>query len=88
MSNELAVGCHRDLVIALSHLGYSAQNPKAASDINLAKNTRNVDIIVGGHSHTFLKSEKIYQNPDGKDVIVLQAGAKGEYVGRLDLKFE
>lgn len=77
-----------DLVIALSHLGYSAQNPKAASDINLAKNTRNVDIIVGGHSHTFLKSEKIYQNPDGKDVIVLQAGAKGEYVGRLDLKFE
>lgn len=77
-----------DLVIALTHLGYSAQNPKAASDINLAKNTRNVDIIVGGHSHTFLKSEKVFQNLDGKDVIVLHAGAKGEYVGRLDLKFE
>lgn len=92
VSNELAKmlkedqGC--DLVIALSHLGYSAQNPKAASDINLAKNTRNIDIIVGGHSHTFLKSEKVYQNLDGKDVIILQAGAKGEYVGRLDLKFE
>lgn len=77
-----------DLVIALSHLGYSSQNPKVASDINLAKNTRNVDIIVGGHSHTFLKSEKVYQNLDGKDVIVLQAGAKGEYVGRLDIKFD
>lgn len=92
VSNELAkmlkVDEKCDLVIALSHLGYSAQNPKAASDINLAKNTRNVDIIVGGHSHTFLKSEKIYQNLDGKDVIILQAGAQGEYVGRLDLKFE
>lgn len=76
-----------DLVIVLSHLGYSAQNPKAASDINLAKNTLNVDIIVGGHSHTYLKSEKVYKNPNGEDVIILQSGSKGEYVGRLDLKF-
>lgn len=92
VTNELAKklkeedGC--DLVIALSHLGYSARNPKAASDINLAKNTRNVDIIVGGHSHTFLKSEKVYKNLDGEDVIILHAGAQGQYVGRLDVKFE
>lgn len=92
VSNELAKMLKEeqkcDLVIALSHLGYSAYNPKAASDINLAQNTRNIDIIVGGHSHTFLKEEKIFQNLDGKDVVVLQAGAQGEYVGRLDLKFE
>ena len=92
VSNELAKMLKEeekcDLVSALSHLGYSAYNPEAASDINLAKNTRNIDIIIGGHSHTFLKSEKVYQNLDGKDVIVLQAGAQGEYVGRLDLKFE
>ncbi len=92
VSNELAKMLKEEekcnLVIALSHLGYRAYNPEAASDINLAKNTRNIDIIIGGHSHTFLKSEKVYQNLDGKDVIVLQAGAQGEYVGRLDLKFE
>lgn len=92
VSNEIAQMLKEkekcDIVIALSHLGYSSQNPKAPSDINLAKNSRNIDIIVGGHSHSYLKSEKIYQNLDGKDVIILQAGAKGEYVGRLDLKFE
>lgn len=74
-----------DLVIVLSHLGYSYQNSSTPSDINLAPQTENVDIIIGGHTHTFLKSEVLIPNKQGKDVIVLQAGAKGEYVGRLDL---
>ena len=78
---------HCDLVIALSHLGYSGY-PNQRTDINLARNTRNIDIIVGGHTHTFLKSEKIYPNLDGEDVIIVQAGAQGEYVGRLDITFD
>ena len=57
---------HCDLVIALSHLGYSGY-PNQRTDINLARNTRNIDVIIGGHSHTFLKSEKIYPNLDGED---------------------
>lgn len=76
-----------DLVIALSHLGYSGY-PNQPCDINLARKTRNIDIIVGGHSHTFLKSEKIYPNLDGEDVIIVQVGAQGEYVGRLDIDFD
>ena len=75
-----------DLVIALTHIGYSAY-PNQVSDISLAENTSNIDIIIGGHSHTFLKSERIYKNKAGKNVVVLQAGAQGEYVGRLDLEF-
>lgn len=78
---------HCDLVIALSHLGYSGY-PNQRTDINLARNTRNIDVIIGGHSHTFLKSEKIYPNLDGEDVIIVQAGAQGEYVGRLDITFD
>ena len=73
-----------DIVIALSHLGYSAPSDED-SDITLAKGTRNVDLIIGGHTHTFLKEEKIFENLDGKDVVVVQVGAKGEYVGRFDL---
>lgn len=79
---------HCDLVIALTHIGYSAQNPKALSDITLAEQSKNIDIIIGGHSHTFLSTEKIFKNLDGKDVIVLQDGAYGEYVGKLDIWFE
>lgn len=75
---------HCDLVIALTHIGYS-NYPNRVSDIGLAKATENIDIIIGGHSHTFLKSEKIYQNKKGKDVVIVQDGAQGEYVGRLDI---
>ncbi len=74
-------GC--DLVIALTHLGYY----DGKSDIKLAQNSKDIDIIIGGHSHTFLKSEKIYQNLNGNDVVVVQAGAHGEYVGRFDICF-
>lgn len=76
-----------DLVIALSHLGYSGY-PNQPCDINLAKRSENIDIIIGGHSHTFLKSAKVYPNRAGKDVVIVQAGCQGEYVGRLDIDFE
>ena len=82
LRNEL--GC--DLVIALTHIGYSGY-PDQLSDINLAQKTENVDIIIGGHSHTFLKSEKIYKNRAGKDVLIVQAGAQGEYVGQLEIEY-
>lgn len=78
-------GC--DIVIALTHIGYSAAG-NGASDIELAKRTENIDIIIGGHSHTFLKSERIYQNREGEDVIVVQAGCSGEWVGRFDISFK
>ncbi len=75
-----------DLVIALTHIGYSGY-PNQVSDIALAEKSENIDIIIGGHSHTFLKTEKVYKNRKGEDVIILHAGAQGEYVGRLDIDF-
>lgn len=80
LRNEL--GC--DLIIALSHLGYSGRD----SDIELAENSRNIDMIIGGHSHTFLKTERTYKNLDNQDVLVVQDGAQGEWVGRFDIDFQ
>lgn len=76
-----------DLVIALTHLGYSGY-PDQANDVALAKDSENIDIIIGGHSHTFLKTDRVYQNRVGRDVVVVQAGAQGEWVGRFDINFK
>ena len=74
-----------DIVIALSHLGYTTNSSAHDADLSLAEKSRNIDIIIGGHSHTYLTKETIRQNLDGQDVIITQAGSKGEYVGRFDL---
>ena len=76
-----------DLVIALTHLGYSGY-PDQANDVALAKDSENIDIIIGGHSHTFLKTDRVYKNRIGRDVVVVQAGAQGEWVGRFDIDFK
>lgn len=80
-----AKGC--DVVVCLSHLGMrsSAKNPIA--DVELAKKTRNIELILGGHSHTLLESPEVYQNLDGKDVYISQMGKSGIHVGRMDLTF-
>ena len=73
-------GC--DLVIALSHLGYDGPYN---SDEALAKGTRNIDVIVGGHSHTKLNDKSVFTNLDGKDVIVVTDWKWGLRVGRLEI---
>lgn len=54
-------------------------------DEKLVANTRNIDVILGGHSHTFMEGPKNYLNIDGKNVPVMHTGKNGIYVGRLDL---
>lgn len=82
--NELAgflkekKGC--DMVICLSHLGYS-------EDKELAAATRNVDVIVGGHSHTLLHKKQIVSDLDGKDVVIVQNWKWGLNVGQLKVDF-
>ena len=76
-----------DLVICLSHLGYDGGSSVRPSDVYLAEHSRNVDLIIGGHSHTLLLSPDIRKNLDGKEVPVVQADSRGAYVGRLDLFF-
>ncbi|HHV84669.1 MAG TPA: bifunctional metallophosphatase/5'-nucleotidase [Petrimonas sp.] len=70
-----------DMVICLSHLGYTA-------DKKLAEQTRNIDIIIGGHSHTNMKTPDILKNIDNKDVLIFQTAGRGIYVGRIDVEVE
>jgi 5'-nucleotidase len=75
-----------DLVICLSHLGVNPLR-SAITDIDIARNTRNIDIIIGGHSHDILEN-LTEKNLDGHDVIIAQAGWSGFYLGRIDLELE
>ncbi len=78
-----------DLVICLSHLGYYySKHPERPSDLILAKKTKNIDLIIGGHTHTFLPKPTIEKNIDGESVLVNQVGAYGLYVGRIDFYFD
>jgi len=73
-----------DLVICLSHLGYYFEE-EHFGDITLAKESRNIDIILGGHTHTFLQQSDRRKNLDGKEVIIQQTGAYGINTGRVDV---
>ncbi len=76
--------CH--LVICLSHLGYKYDNNQI-SDITLAMNTKNIDVILGGHTHTFLDQPDIIKNPEQKNVLIAQTGFGGIRLGRIDFLF-
>ena len=77
-------GC--DLIICISHLGHQYQIDKI-SDTKLAKLTSNIDLIIGGHTHTLLKEPLILNNSLGKEVIINQVGSSGVFVGRIDFNF-
>lgn len=78
-------GC--DMVICLSHLGYQYKESNKVSDEVLAKETENIDLIIGGHTHTFLDNPVEYKNKNGDDVIINQVGFAGIILGRLDFEF-
>lgn len=71
-------GC--DLVFCLSHLGFSG-------DKETASQIRNVDVIVGGHSHTQLDSMEVVADLDGKDVVIVQDWCWGMSVGNLKVAY-
>jgi 5'-nucleotidase len=73
-----------DLIVCLSHIGYDPYE-NAPNDQLLAKETRYVDIIIGGHSHTYLEQPVLFKNLEQKDVLVYQMGKNGSFVGRIDV---
>ncbi|MGC1204908.1 MAG: metallophosphatase [Flavobacteriaceae bacterium] len=78
-----------DLIICLSHLGYYYKNnPDRISDLNLAKKTKNIDLIIGGHTHTFLPKPTIVKNIEGKNTLVNQVGCYGINLGKIDFYFD
>ena len=78
-----------DLIICLSHLGYAYNNdPSKISDLKLAAQTKDIDLIIGGHTHTFLDKPSIVKNKVGQDVLVNQVGCYGLKLGRIDFYME
>ena len=78
-----------DIVICLSHLGYKYEKfPNKISDLNLAKSTKNIDLIIGGHTHTFMNKPVVVKNNVGNDVLINQVGCFGLYLGRIDFSFD
>ena len=78
-----------DLIICLSHLGYKYNNlPNRICDYNLAKKTKDIDLIIGGHTHTFMNEPIILKNQISKDVLVNQVGCFGLFLGQIDFYFD
>lgn len=79
---------HRcDLIICLSHLGYQYEDDKV-SDLVLAAQTSDIDLIIGGHTHTFLAKPTLVTNLKGTQTIVNQVGFAGINLGRIDFVME
>ena len=76
-----------DLVVCLSHLGISYDDNKV-SDRVIASQTHFTDLIIGGHTHTFLDEPLQLKNAEGKRIIVNQAGWGGMVLGRIDFLFD
>ena len=75
-----------DLIICLSHLGYQYKTDKV-SDIKLAEKTKNIDLIIGGHTHTSLEKPTKIRNLSGKTTLITQVGWAGINLGRLNFHF-
>ena len=91
IGNDMAAQLRReqkcDYVICLSHLGFKYDRP-TVSDTVLAAQTRHIDGIIGGHTHTFLDAPVTVNNADGQPVWINQVGFAGINLGRIDLTFE
>ncbi|MFM6976503.1 MAG: bifunctional metallophosphatase/5'-nucleotidase [Sphingobacteriaceae bacterium] len=86
IENELKNEHHCDLIICLSHLGYKYDDKKV-SDMVLAQSTHHIDLIIGGHTHTFLDLPTSVQNLSGKETLINQVGFAGINLGRIDFVF-
>jgi len=76
---------HCDLVILLSHCGYDEGTQDNPSDSDMAPQLRNVDIIIGGHTHTDMKEPAIFHDADGRDLIVVTDFKWGVYLGEIKI---
>ena len=78
-----------DLVICLSHIGYDYKdNPRKISDKILASQTEGINLILGGHTHTFLPEPQTFVNKSGKNVMVNQVGWAGLLHGKINFYFD
>ncbi len=81
-----AAGCA--LVICLSHLGYRYRDPNRPSDRSLAVAVPEIDLILGGHTHTFLDQAEVFDQGQNGLTLVNQTGWGGMRLGRIDIAFD
>mgnify|MGYP001184497090 FL=1 len=86
MTNILKKREKCDLIICISHLGHNYKTDKIC-DTKLAKMTSNIDLIIGGHTHTLLEKPLVIKNSINNDVIINQVGQSGVYIGKIDFIF-
>lgn len=87
MEKKLRFEHQCDVVICLSHLGYQYNNSQKISDLILAENCSEIDLIIGGHTHTFLQKPTSVVNKKNKETLVNQVGCFGINLGRIDFYF-
>ena len=76
-------GC--DFIICLSHLGYSYPDATKPSDVRLAAENEYIDLILGGHTHTFMDAPSVHRNKQDKDTLVHQVGFAGLFLGKIEV---
>ena len=91
-ANETAAFLKRrkkcDLVVAVTHIGYTKGNDKT-TDPELARASKDIDIIIGGHSHTLINPDdpasypSLVDNAEGRPVLIVQTGKSGKYLGQI-----
>ena len=74
-----------DVVICLSHLGWQGE---LYSDIELIENTRGIDVVLGGHSHSYFEAPVYYKNLDGVEIPLQQMGKHAAFVGKMVLTLQ
>lgn len=84
---RLADEMNCDYVICLSHLGFRYDGD-IVSDVVIAQETEKTDLIIGGHTHTFMFEPYVEKNKNGRPVLINQVGFAGILLGRIDLYFE
>ncbi|HYD20663.1 MAG TPA: metallophosphoesterase [Flavipsychrobacter sp.] len=87
ISEQLKKQENCELVVCLSHLGYEYDSNKI-SDKMLAAETEYIDLIIGGHTHTFLDAPTTVRNKAGREVLINQAGWAGLRLGCITYSFE
>ena len=86
MSDKLRFEEKCDVVVCLSHLGWGVKGD--ADDRTLVSVSRNIDIVLGGHSHSYFEDLQWVKNYDGRNIPVDQNGKHGIFVGKMVMKLE
>jgi 5'-nucleotidase len=75
-----------DMVVCISHLGWNSN--RGEDDQYMISRSRNIDLVLGGHTHTYMPSLEYWKNMDGKPVPVDQNGKSAVFVGKIVVDFK